>query len=89
MIEVGFLDSATTPAAVNESLRLDVEGNNGSLGPWRAPFFMSEVYTCNIFAFHVITLDSKKIWKFKKLTNIHTDFGHLIFGKENINYSQL
>lgn len=48
MVEVGFLDAATAAAAVNEPLRLGVEGDDGSSGPWRAPYFVSEVWIpCN------------------------------------------
>ncbi|KAG0624468.1 hypothetical protein M758_3G250300 [Ceratodon purpureus] len=43
MVEAGFLDSATAAAAVNEPLRLGVEGDDGSSGPWKAPYFVSEV----------------------------------------------
>ena len=43
MVEAGFLDSATAAAAVNEPLRLGIEGNDGSSGPWKAPYFVSEV----------------------------------------------
>lgn len=44
MVEAGFLDAATAAAAVNEPLRLGIEGDDGSSGPWRAPYFVSEVY---------------------------------------------
>jgi len=43
MVEAGFLDPATAAAAVNEPLRLGIEGDDGSSGPWRAPYFVSEV----------------------------------------------
>lgn len=43
MVEAGFLDPATAAAAVNEPLRLGIEGGDGSSGPWRAPYFVSEV----------------------------------------------
>lgn len=43
MVEAGFLDAATAAAAVNEPLRLGLEGDDGSSGPWRAPYFVSEV----------------------------------------------
>jgi penicillin-binding protein 1A len=42
MVEAGFLDTATAAAAVNEPLALGIE-SDGTSGPWRAPYFVSEV----------------------------------------------
>ena len=57
MVEAGFLDIATATAAMQQPLRLSTErmqeggagegggggGGGGVHGPWRAPFFVSEV----------------------------------------------
>eukprot|EP00850_Spirogloea_muscicola_P000827 SM000003S11072 [mRNA] locus=s3:693500:701554:+ [translate_table: standard] len=44
MVEAGFLNSATAARAVNEPLVLGTEAKQqGTSGPWRAPYFVSEV----------------------------------------------
>lgn len=43
MVEVGFLDTSAAEAAVNEPLHVGVGGQHGIPGPWKAPFFVSEV----------------------------------------------
>ncbi|XP_024538827.1 uncharacterized protein LOC112349170 [Selaginella moellendorffii] len=43
MVEVGFLDADSAAAAVNEPLSLSLEYQEGTCGPWRAPYFVSEV----------------------------------------------
>ncbi|GJP51060.1 hypothetical protein CLOM_g10229 [Closterium sp. NIES-68] len=43
MVEAGFLDIATATEAMQQPLRLGSEAKHGTSGPWRAPFFVSEV----------------------------------------------
>eukprot|EP01018_Ginkgo_biloba_P035904 Gb_13776 [translate_table: standard] len=43
MVEAGFLDVETAASAVNEPLVLGSDGREGASGPWRAPYFVSEV----------------------------------------------
>eukprot|EP00850_Spirogloea_muscicola_P009857 SM000056S17975 [mRNA] locus=s56:465693:473728:+ [translate_table: standard] len=44
MVEAGFLDSETAARSVNEPLVLGTEAKQqGTSGPWRAPYFVSEV----------------------------------------------
>ncbi|CAI5470653.1 unnamed protein product [Closterium sp. Yama58-4] len=43
MVEAGFLDITTATEAMQQPLRLGSEAKHGTSGPWRAPFFVSEV----------------------------------------------
>ncbi|KAJ7299831.1 hypothetical protein O6H91_21G065500 [Diphasiastrum complanatum] len=43
MVEAGFLDAETAAAVVNEPLFLAVDSQQGETGPWKAPYFVSEV----------------------------------------------
>lgn len=44
MVEAGFLDAETAAAAVDDPIELGTEAtDDGTYGPWRAPYFVSEV----------------------------------------------
>lgn len=43
MVEAGFLDAETAAFTVNEPLVLGSDGQEAASGPWRAPYFVSEV----------------------------------------------
>lgn len=43
MVEAGFLDAETAAFTVNEPLVLGSDGREAASGPWRAPYFVSEV----------------------------------------------
>lgn len=43
MVEAGFVDLRTAMAAMREPLVLGSDTKVGTSGPWRAPYFVSEV----------------------------------------------
>ncbi|OAE33738.1 hypothetical protein AXG93_2884s1110 [Marchantia polymorpha subsp. ruderalis] len=43
MVEAGFLDPSMAASALDEPLPLAIESKEGTSGPWKAPYFVSEV----------------------------------------------